>query len=182
MFPLVTVQFNNKHSCLNKKIRFSHSKVISSGDSQMPVRSEKMNKRTALFLFIYLHPLVKYYSTCLQGFCSIATTKDKWWQKLDTHQKEYRRIQRKWWAGQEFHKFLKNKAILADIKSRECLGGEEDHQAIGDPSPNPTSLQLTDHHLPFASLTGKGEGTHWEHLGFWMLPKTRKIKKTHLLL
>ena len=36
----------------------------------------------------------------------------------------------------------KHKAILAGFKSRGCFGGEEDHQAMGDPGPNPTSLQL----------------------------------------
>lgn len=42
MFLTVIVQFNNKHSCHNNKTRFSHSKVITAGDSQLPVQSEKM--------------------------------------------------------------------------------------------------------------------------------------------
>lgn len=34
----------------------------------------------------------------------------------------------------------KNKVILVIFRSRGCLSGEEDHQALGDPSPNPTSM------------------------------------------
>lgn len=140
MFPIVIVQFNNKHSCHNNKTRFLHSKVTSAGNSQLPVQSEK-NERINWIISFYTLP-----STCWILFHLSARILFNGRYKGQKMAKINARRNIKVPGGnyKQFRHFTwgKDKAILAGFKSIGYLSGEEDHQAMGDPGPNPTSLQV----------------------------------------
>lgn len=124
IFPTVIVQFNNKHSCHNSKARSLHSEVTRIPASCSAWKKELVNIYMSLHL---LNIILLVFKNSVQW--PLWRAKDG---KEERNPRNDKQVKHFTWG--------KRKPILIIFKSTGCLSGEEDHQALGDPSPNPTSV------------------------------------------